>query len=56
MLSFRKVFVVVVAVFTSCFVPLQAQAESGEVPASNTAGQSAAGRISVGGGFAYVVM
>ncbi len=56
MRSVRKVFVVATAVFASCFVPLQAQAESGEVPASNTAGQSAAGRISVGGGFACVVM
>ena len=52
----RRVFVVAAAVFASCFAPLQAQAESGEVPASNTAGQSAAGRISVGGGFACVVM
>jgi alpha-tubulin suppressor-like RCC1 family protein len=56
MFTVRRVLSVLVIFSVLFIVPLQVQAESGEAPASNSAGQSAAGRISVGGGFACVVM
>ncbi len=56
MYSLRRILCGTVIFSSLCVAPLQVQAESGEVPTSNSVGQADAGRISVGGGFACVVM